>query len=250
MDIQEGTDRASEVLHQLADAIGDVVARTEAGWRIASMADVGDGPLFVDTDGTVLQVLAESGAPGSDPAAAELVQTLISAYDYVLAAERAALEATERAERAERDAFIDHLTELPNRRAWDQALEREQARCDRNDSTVAVAVVDVDDLKLVNDQRGHLVGDVLLRQTALVLRDAFRGSDLVARTGGDEFAVLAVDFQDSEAGGLEDRVAAALQAAGVSASSGVAVHRAGQRLTEVWRRADHAMYTDKRARKG
>jgi diguanylate cyclase (GGDEF)-like protein len=97
--------------------------------------------------------------------------------------------------RAERDHFArearrDPLTGLPNRVAWNEALDNEATRRARYRRPVVVMSVDVDHLKAANDQYGHDAGDELLMATAQVLRHALRNADLVARVGGDEFGVI------------------------------------------------------------
>ncbi|MGG5257264.1 bifunctional diguanylate cyclase/phosphodiesterase [Phycicoccus avicenniae] len=87
----------------------------------------------------------------------------------------------------------DALTALPNRRRFEQELERQHARCDRYGPTGALILLDLDNFKDVNDTLGHAAGDQLIVSTANVLRGAVASSDLVARLGGDEFAVLLPD---------------------------------------------------------
>ena len=96
-------------------------------------------------------------------------------------------------------ANLDPLTGIANRRAFDSALRRElAARLDSqngrrrsDDEPFALLVFDLDDFKSINDDYGHPVGDAVLRQTAERARDVLRSTDLLARIGGDEFAVIA-----------------------------------------------------------
>lgn len=202
----------------------------------------------VDPGGRLVDALPDAEALLSiDPRDRAVVEGLLAAYRYILASHDTIRAALERAEHAEREAYEDHLTGLPNRRAWDHELAREQARCDRNASAAGIVVVDIDNLKVINDEQGHLAGDLLVRQTAGLLRQAFRGADMVARIGGDEFAVLVVDFDVDAAQPelLADRVRSVLARGGTQASVGAAVHAAGLDLTEVFARADEAMYAHK-----
>jgi diguanylate cyclase (GGDEF)-like protein len=160
------------------------------------------------------------------------------------------LDALRWAEELEEVAYRDPLTGLSNRRAWQDAMRREQARCARHPRPVAVVVIDLDDLKRVNDADGHLAGDVLLRMTGGLLREILRPSDIVARIGGDEFAALLVDVVDDDPGALADRIRRDLAVEGVAASVGAAIHPAGDRLDAAFQDADRSMYRQKAADRG
>ncbi|KRF37215.1 hypothetical protein ASG94_07675 [Nocardioides sp. Soil805] len=105
-------------------------------------------------------------------------------------------------------AHHDALTGLPNRRAFDEALQRHVGLCQRYGQRGALLLLDLDHFKQVNDTVGHAAGDDLLVGVAAVLRDGLRASDTVARLGGDEFAILLPEADRSEA----DVVAAAVVA--------------------------------------
>lgn len=153
-----------------------------------------------------------------------------------------------RSVKSERDARTDALTQLPNRRAWDEklvALESEGA--------TAIALIDVDDFKLINDGHGHAAGDAMLTLIGTILRNSHEAS--AYRIGGDEFALLiAAGSEENAADRIRKRVSAAvLQFAGeklsVSVSIGVACREDGDSLPAVLRRADEALYEAK-SRKG
>ncbi len=128
---------------------------------------------------------------------------------------------------SERAAATDHLTGLANRRAWEEALEREERRCRRFDLAAAVLAVDLDGFKAVNDRLGHTVGDEHLRRAGAAIADGVRAHDLVARWGGDEFCVLAVECDELSADCLRDRVRGRLATAGVRASVAIAIRGGG-----------------------
>lgn len=167
----------------------------------------------------------------------------------VLKHELAANEESRRAERAELQALTDSMTGIFNRRAWEQILETEEFRCGRYGHPATVFSIDVDELKVVNDTRGHAAGDEVLRSICKALGLAIRGRDTIARVGGDEFAILAVECDARAAGALAERLRIALELDGLAASVGFATRRPGGGLERAWLEADDAMYRDKRQRK-
>jgi diguanylate cyclase (GGDEF)-like protein len=105
-------------------------------------------------------------------------------------------------------AYLDPLTELANRRAWDNELSRRLARLRAGGSAFCLALVDVDHFKSINDAHGHLVGDAVLRALAQALRAHVRDRDVVARLGGDEFGLLLENVTPGFAAEVVDRIRA------------------------------------------
>jgi diguanylate cyclase len=167
----------------------------------------------------------------------------------IAAAEHRTAKTLDKLDHAEELATTDPLTGLANHRRWWEALEVESARCARSGGHFAVAVIDLDGLKQVNDERGHLEGDLLLRVAGSTIRTTVRTSDEVARVGGDEFAVLAVDHDDDKVDGLIARLSDAFDGAGIEASIGAAVSDGGEPFMATYKRADEAMYAVKRRRR-
>ena len=89
-----------------------------------------------------------------------------------------------------RQAVTDELTDLANRRRFMEALQQDVARSDRLDTPLALVLFDLDHFKQINDQYGHQIGDDVLRSAAEVIRTRVRETDLAARIGGEEFAVI------------------------------------------------------------
>jgi diguanylate cyclase (GGDEF)-like protein/PAS domain S-box-containing protein len=158
-------------------------------------------------------------------------------------------------------AFHDALTGLSNRALFLDRVEHALARIRRTDSpTPAIAFIDLDDFKLVNDSLGHGAGDELLRAVADRLRSCLRSGDTPARLGGDEFAVLLEDARDTRAVvEVAERILDSLQAPVViegrevyaHASIGVATRRGPDTTPdELLNNADLAMYTAKAKGKG
>ena len=111
-------------------------------------------------------------------------------------------EKTELAEAFERQAREDALTGLANRRAFDETLARDFARSQRSGHPLCLVVLDIDHFKEVNDRHSHSIGDAVLVQVASLIAAACRDSDLPARTGGEEFALLLNDTRLEEAAQL------------------------------------------------
>ncbi len=153
-------------------------------------------------------------------------------------------------------ALVDDLTGLYNRRGFLTLATRDLRLARRGNETLLVAFADLDDLKGVNDSAGHAVGDRALRDTAALLRQTFRDSDLVARIGGDEYAVLVRHAGPESADVLAERLKRrvrdlnrrAARPYQLSISLGFATHRASTlgSVAGLLDRADRALYRDKR----
>jgi diguanylate cyclase (GGDEF)-like protein len=239
------------------DAVLAMLERSGAGrWRLAELHldQLAAGPAGIVPvevrEGAVAFVLQPE--PGSDEPTPDAV-ALAHLAGRILATRLDLSERRDhlvrRAERAERLALADPLTDLPNRRGWWDAVRRETARLDREGRSALIAVVDLDDLKVVNDGQGHLAGDLLLVQAARSLRSALRGGDLVGRVGGDEFAIFAVHGSGRSSDALITRVRESLAAAGIRASFGRATLEPGDDAMDRYREADELMYEDKARRK-
>jgi diguanylate cyclase (GGDEF)-like protein len=107
-------------------------------------------------------------------------------------------------------ALTDPLTGLPNRRYAMERMEQEWAASNRNQRPLSLMMIDLDRFKLVNDTHGHDVGDMVLRQTALLLRKAARTEDVICRLGGEEFLVISPDTPLIAASRLGDRLRKAI----------------------------------------
>jgi diguanylate cyclase (GGDEF)-like protein/PAS domain S-box-containing protein len=143
-------------------------------------------------------------------------------------------------------ALTDQLTGLPNRRAWQEGLDRELARAARESHPVCVAVIDLDDFKRYNDDYGHLAGDALLTETAESWRAELRAADLLARYGGEEFAAVIPSWPLEAAIAVVERLRQATPG-GRTCSAGVACWDQRESGLELFGRADAALYAAKQA---
>jgi len=150
-------------------------------------------------------------------------------------------------ERVRRQAETDPLTGLLNRRAFIAAAEREHELAARTGADLAVVLIDLDDFKAINDHDGHAAGDQLLADLAQAWLGALRPADLLARHGGDEFALLLPATSEDGA----TRVVARLREAHPMAwSAGTAAWPRGASLDAALAAADARLYAAKHARPG
>lgn len=143
-------------------------------------------------------------------------------------------------------ALVDSLTDLPNRRAWDERLRTELARADRTGDALSVALIDLDNFKRFNDEFGHPAGDELLQACALAWLRQLRSSDVLARHGGEEFAVLLPDCAVKSAVETAERLRSTMPD-GRTCSIGVAERVPGEDGASLITRADSALYAAKAA---
>ena len=152
-----------------------------------------------------------------------------------------------RSERFRFEGMTDSLTHLPNRRAWEEKLEKEQLRSVRIGDTTFISIIDVKDLEEIHARDGHAAGDEMLLKTAVVLRYSVRNADFVARLGNDEFAVLGMQCDTIDTGDVSTRLRRSLARAGIRAAVGTSLGQPSASQTEIWRYAVDAMRSDRKS---
>lgn len=196
----------------------------------------------------------------------------LGVYDYIIkedldprllrnavlyAVEKFALakQVKEKETKMEHMAYHDHLTSIPNRLYFEHAVAKSLAQAKRYNKIFSVILLDLDKFKMINDTRGHEIGDELLKQVAQRFQTALRGGDVLARSGGDEFFILLDEINKIEDARMVAKKIVQLMAEPfiiqqenffVTASIGIALyHSDGVTIPDLLRAADRAMYQAK-----
>lgn len=184
----------------------------------------------------------------------ELAGRLQGLAERVASMEQEALGYREHLEEQRQKAMIDPLTGLPNRAAWSERVEHEVLDWQENGGHLAMAILDLDHFKRINDGYGHLAGDKVLKIVADQLRKRLRGRDFIARFGGEEFVLLLPQTSPPAAVQVAETLRAAIEACPfhfkgervvITASIGISAFRTGERGDQVLKRADDALYRAK-----
>jgi diguanylate cyclase (GGDEF)-like protein len=181
------------------------------------------------------------------PPAQAAIRVTIAAFVWIATAELPArLMSDLRAARLElvHEATTDALTGLANRRGWTSAVEPLLDGSGRRGRPLAVMLLDLDHFKIFNDQHGHLVGDELLATFARRIRFGLPSGAVVARWGGEEFAVALPGATLGEAAEVAERILASVPMQ-QTCSVGLTLSRPGERESSVLARADAALYAAK-----
>jgi diguanylate cyclase (GGDEF)-like protein len=145
--------------------------------------------------------------------------------------------------RLRQQAGTDVLTGLANRRNWEETLERELSRAWRQHLPVALAVIDLDDFKALNDRSGHQAGDRLLKEVSAAWGDVIRDEDVLARPGGDEFGLVLPNCDQDHAHQILGRLRRKTPM--LPFSAGLATWDGSEEASALMERADIALYRAK-----
>ncbi|MDP1690418.1 MAG: diguanylate cyclase [Burkholderiaceae bacterium] len=251
-------DRARDALktlvQSLAAELGDLGGRTgRFGAQLGSYADSIEQADSLDGLATLVHdMVQESRAVQSEVAGASTRLQAGQAEAATLSSRVRELEGELR--RLSEEVAVDALTQVANRRGLALAFETESARHARDGNTLAVALIDIDNFKKLNDSLGHVAGDEALKALAARVRAALRPVDHVARFGGEEFVMLlpatSVDPAQQALTRLQRDLTASLfmhegREVFVTFSGGVTAWRVGEALDTAIERADEALYEAK-----
>jgi diguanylate cyclase len=186
----------------------------------------------------------------------EVAARLHSLAERVAHMEQEAQGYREHLEEQRQKALVDPLTGLPNRAAWSERLDHEVKQWQQHGNTLLLAMLDLDHFKRINDNYGHLAGDKVLKIIASVLRKRLRGTDFIARFGGEEFVLLMPSTVPSAGLKLLESLRASIEACPfhfkgepvtITVSIGMSAFRPGEHGDQVLKRADQALYRAKNA---
>jgi diguanylate cyclase (GGDEF)-like protein len=187
--------------------------------------------------------------------------SLVLLFNIYIARQKRELNATRNAlvqelifsERVEGLSLIDPLTQLFNRRAVDQILAKEVIRANRMGSTVSLLMIDLNNFTSINSRFGNPIGDKFLVESAQLLRNTFRGSDIVFRYGSDEFLIVMPDTTEEQAGRATQRLlleverwnVESVMECGLTLSWGLASYAIGGNISHTLQKASRQLFLNK-----
>jgi diguanylate cyclase (GGDEF)-like protein/PAS domain S-box-containing protein len=172
----------------------------------------------------------------------------------------AEIDARRKIEAMNRLAFLDHLTQLPNRRYMEMTLQTALSEFAVHKDPLGLFVIDIDRFKQINDSFGHAMGDIALQEAAKTLVGSLRPTDIVGRWGGDEFLAIARNINPQILSELAERCVVLISETlvptsdgrriSLSSSVGATLSRPGESAEELFRRADELLYHSKTGGRG
>ncbi|MGO8751702.1 MAG: GGDEF domain-containing protein [Thermoguttaceae bacterium] len=243
---------SARALHDTAQRLADEVANVhqDVHQHQARMEQVNDKLLSARSraDDQLAHSVLES--------VADILRINAHLQDRLIDAEEKLQDQGKQVESWMTEARTDPLTRLPNRRAFDSALARHIALWQRTAAAFSVMIVDADQFKTINDRHGHPIGDLVLRGMAEVLERTLRKADVIARIGGEEFAVILANAVRADACLAAEHCRTAVESYDFrrddlnphpTISLGVAFMQASDTAASITERADEALYAAKQA---
>jgi diguanylate cyclase len=251
-EIRDAGAQLSEELKSVAQAITTAQRSQQAYGR--TLADAGQGLQADIPEPPALKKLVETLTD-----ATRKVQTVNDTLEKRLQdSTKEVTKLREHLEQVRRDAMTDALTNLANRKAFDEHLARACADADATGAPLTLAVVDIDHFKRFNDTWGHQTGDQVLRYVASVMGRLGQAPRLAARYGGEEFGLVfpgeSANLVEAAINTIREEIASRMlkrrstneELGAVTISAGVAQRKPGEPLTSFLERADEALYASKR----
>ena len=248
-ELREASKRIETTVSQVVEYIDSAAEEAEHyGTVLAGFTDTAQKP-NTDINKAVSTVLDETK---------HMAESNRGLEEKLQASSREIVQLREHLERLEREASMDGLTGVANRKRFDVTLRQEIASANRDQSQVSLLMVDIDFFKKFNDTYGHLLGDQVLRLVARYLTDCIKGNDLAARYGGEEFAVILPRTRLEDAVHVAEQIRSHVAAKKVvnrrtgealgkiTLSIGVGEYRMGETPAELIHRADEALYLAKK----
>lgn len=225
--------------------------RDEAAWQAHTQTLRAQGKALVE-----FETLRKDGS--RFPAEVSLRYVVVANHAYILANVRNITEHKKLEDELKRQARIDLLTGLNNRRHFYELAEQELVRAKRYGAPLPALMLDVDHFKSVNDTYGHHVGDLVLQKLSEVCVHTLRGIDILGRLGGEEFAILLPETKSEQALEAAERLRLAVAGAAVPLEHGGSIHltvsigvamfvATDVRVEDLLKRADTALYAAKNA---
>ncbi len=246
--VSERMSKRIVAIHDAIDTAMITASSYSASLQMAS-GDLGSE----ETDGAALRQLANDLL-----AETRRMQEANYQLELNLSSSRDDIEALQRdLDDVRREALLDPLTKIYNRKAFDEGLHRSIRQAEEAGQHLCLMLLDIDHFKRFNDTWGHQTGDQVLRLVAMTLKSNIKGKDIAARYGGEEFAAILPDTDLEGAVILADNIRKAIQAkellkrstneklGRVTASFGVALFRSGDTASTLIERADRSLYAAK-----
>jgi diguanylate cyclase (GGDEF)-like protein/PAS domain S-box-containing protein len=156
-----------------------------------------------------------------------LIAPIRDGYGQIIGLLPTAVDITERKnleDELQRQAHLDYLTGLPNRRSFMEQTEVEMSRTQRYDNTFSILMLDIDYFKQINDAHGHQAGDLVLKRLSMIFQEVLRNVDIAGRLGGEEFAIALPETGIEKAVEVAERLREIISSTEVSLPAGLQIH--------------------------